>query len=72
MNQLFFQAKNFVSKRSLPKLSNVDDLLPNLEYDAYGHWVFKNTSASLIDKVNNRLLALQSDATVQPTYTESG
>ncbi|MGQ1463570.1 hypothetical protein ACT4VL_10200 [Acinetobacter baumannii] len=71
-SQLFFQAKNFVSKRSLPKLSNVDDLLPNLEYDAYGHWVFKNTSSSLIDKVNNRLLALQSGATVQPVYSESG
>ncbi|HBI2401757.1 hypothetical protein ABTH08_04005 [Acinetobacter baumannii] len=72
MTQLFFQAKNFVSKRSLPKLSNVDDLLPNLEYEAYGHWVFENSSASLVDKVNNRLLALQSGATVQPTYTESG
>ncbi|ELZ3600095.1 hypothetical protein ACLKIS_003900, partial [Acinetobacter baumannii] len=72
MTQLFFQAKNFVSKRSLPKLSNVDDLLPNLEYEAYGHWVFENTSDSLTDKVNNRLLALQNGATVQPVYSESG
>ncbi len=72
MTQLFFQAKNFVSKRSLPKLSNVDDLLPNLEYEAYGHWVFENTSASLTDKVNNRLLTLQTGATVQPVYSESG
>ncbi|HAV4974969.1 TPA: hypothetical protein JIY89_12400 [Acinetobacter baumannii] len=72
MPQLFFQAKNFVSKRSLPKLSNVDDLLPNLEYEAYGHWVFENTSTSLTDKVNNRLLTLQSGATVQPIYSEAG
>lgn len=72
MPQLFFQAKNFVSKRSLPKLSNVDDLLRNLEYEAYGHWVFENTSDSLTDKVNNRLLALQNGATVQPVYSESG
>ncbi|WP_457792486.1 hypothetical protein [Acinetobacter baumannii] len=72
MTQLFFQAKNFVSKRSLPKLSNVDDLLPNLEYEAYGHWVFENTSASLTDKVNKRLLTLQTGATVQPVYSESG
>lgn len=72
MTQLFFQAKNFVSKRSLPKLSNVDDLLPNLEYEAYGHWVFENTSASLTDKGNNRLLTLQTGATVQPVYSESG
>ncbi|MDV5202059.1 hypothetical protein [Acinetobacter baumannii] len=72
MTQLFFQAKNFVSKRSLPKLSNVDDLLPNLEYEAYGHWVFENSSASLVDKVNNRLLTLQNGATVQPIYSEAG
>ncbi|HCG3526485.1 DUF1833 family protein [Acinetobacter baumannii] len=37
-----------------------------------GQWVFENSSASLVDKVNNRLLTLQSGATVQPTYTESG
>ncbi|HCU0822834.1 TPA: hypothetical protein OUJ26_001097 [Acinetobacter baumannii] len=72
MPQLFFQAKNFVSKRSLPKLSNVDDLLPNLEYEAYGHWVFENSSASLVDKVNNRLLSLQSGAAYNPVYTPTG
>lgn len=72
MPQLFFQAKNFVSKRSLPKLSNVDDLLPNLEYEAYGHWVFENASSSLVDKVNNKTLTLQSGAAYTPVYSSLG
>ncbi|EXG71794.1 hypothetical protein [Acinetobacter baumannii] len=71
MNQLFFQAKNFVSKRSLPKLSNVEDLLPNYEFESYGHWLFGGDSSSLIDVVNGKLLALQGGATVQPVYTDN-
>ncbi|QXM18608.1 hypothetical protein Phab24_id163 [Acinetobacter phage Phab24] len=69
MADLLFQSENFVSSRSnLPTISNLDDLLPSLEYEAYGHWLFGGDSSSLIDVVNGRLLSLQSGATIQPVY----
>lgn len=72
MTQLFFKAENFTSNRSLPRLSNVEPLLPNYEFESYGHWVFTSSSESLVDKVNFRNLTLQSGAVVQPTYSDTG
>lgn len=72
MNQIFFKANGFETKRSQPKLSNVEELIPNYEYDAYGHWVFETSSASLVDKVNNKTLTLQSGAAYTPVYSSVG
>lgn len=72
MNQIFFKANGFETKRYQPKLSNVEELIPNYEYEAYGHWVFETSSASLVDKVNNKVLTLQSGASYNPVYSTNG
>lgn len=69
--QLFFKAETFISSRSQPIISNVEDLIPGLEADAYGHWLFGGSSASLTDTTHGKALTLQSGATVQPIYNEN-
>jgi len=73
MSNLFFKAEGFSSSRTLPTLSDVQDIIsiPTLEADAYGHWEFGGDQSSLIDKVNARSLTLQAGATVQPEYGEN-
>lgn len=71
MAHLFFKAAGFTSGRSLPQLSNVEPLIPNVENKAYGHWIFGVDESSLIDVVNGRMLALQGGATTQPVYTDA-
>lgn len=72
MAHLFFKAAGFTSGRSLPQLSNVEPLIPNVENKAYGHWIFGVDESSLIDVVNGKILSLQSGATVNPSYSENG
>lgn len=74
MADLFFQSSNYVSGRNdLPQLKNISNVLQSKKYeaDAYGHWVFYGDSP-LVDKVNSKLLTLQSGAAVQPVYSNAG
>lgn len=68
MSYLFFKATGFASSRNLPQLSGVEPLIPNIENQSYGHWLFGHDASSLIDVVNGRALTLQGGATTQPTY----
>ena len=72
MSNLTIQINDYVSPfaSDLPKIAvnNLTDI-DDIETDAYGHWIFANDATSLVDKVNNRNLTLQSGATVQPTYS---
>lgn len=74
MSDLFFQARNFISKRSdLPHIQNSKDIYisTKLEADAYGHWIFTGDNP-LVDKINNKNLMLQMGATIQPIFTDQG
>lgn len=72
MSNLTIQINDYVSPfaKDLPKIASIDDLVyvEKYETDAWGHWIFADNSTSLVDKVNNRSLTLQSGATVQPIY----
>lgn len=73
MSNLTIQINDYVSPfaKYLPKVASIGDLIyvEKHETDAFGHWIFADNSTSLVDKVNNRNLTLQSGATVQPIYT---
>ncbi|MFW1890455.1 hypothetical protein [Acinetobacter geminorum] len=74
MPNLTFQNSDFISSRTdLPIIQNVADVLPStrFESDSYGHWAFYGDNP-LKDKVNGRLLTLQTNAAIQPVYTNQG
>lgn len=74
MPNLTFQNSDFVSSRTdLPIIQNVTDVLPStrFETDSYGHWAFYGDSP-LKDKVNGRLLTLQTNAAIQPVFSLQG
>lgn len=70
MENVFIQAKGFISQRNLPVISRVAPIIPELAYEAsaYGHWVFDNSGNSLNSKVGSKVLTLQAGATVPPVY----
>lgn len=74
MTNLCIQVEDYVSPfaSSLPSVA-VEDLIyvEKLESDAYGHWLFGESSTSLTDKVNGRALTLQAGATATPEYSEN-
>ncbi|MFN3834647.1 MAG: hypothetical protein ACK4NO_01965 [Glycocaulis sp.] len=69
MKQPLFTMLPFsVPNPALPVIPSADfvRLRPNLEYGAYGHWLFGGSSASLAEGVNGRALTLQSDGVSYP------
>ena len=74
MPNLTFQNSDFISSRTdLPIIQNVTDVMPSarFETDSYGHWSFIGDTP-LVDKVNNKLLTLQTGAAVQPIFSNAG
>lgn len=72
MSQPLFTMLPFsVPNPALPVIPSADfeRLGPNLEYDAYGHWLLGDSSASLADVVNGRALTVQSDGVTYPDAT---
>lgn len=56
-----------VSNAALPVIPGADiERLYPYEADAYGHWLFGGSSASLTDQVNGRSLTVQSDGVSYP------
>lgn len=70
MQNVFIEAKGFISQRNLPVVSRVAPIIPEIEYEAsaYGHWVFDNSGTQLTSKVGPKVLTVQAGATVQPEY----
>lgn len=70
MQNVFIEAKGFISQRNLPIISKVAPIIPELAYEAtaYGHWVFDNSGTQLTSKVGSKVLTVQAGATIQPEY----
>ncbi len=70
MASIFTMLPFSVSNSALPQLAAADyELLVNYEPDAWGHWDFGTSSASLADKTAGKTLTLAGTA---PTYNSTG
>lgn len=70
MASIFTMLPFAVSNSSLPQLAAADyELLVNYEPDAWGHWDFGTSSASLVDLTQGKSLTLAGTA---PTYNSTG
>lgn len=70
MASIFTMLPFAVNNAALPQLAATDyELLVNYEPDAWGHWNFGTSSASLIDLTQGKALTLAGTA---PTYNSTG
>lgn len=70
MTQVFFQASGFTTTAITKQLTSFKPLLDPIPENAYGHWIFDSTSASVLTDIKNGKLLTAQDAS--PTYSLSG
>lgn len=73
MPNLLFQSTDFISKRNLPVLKTIEDVIyvERFEADAYGHWLFLDNTP-LVDRVNNRTMSQLPGAASPPVLSLEG